>query len=106
MAADVGDYAIVLGRTGAQSGAGCRAGRSGCLRSAIDEGLDVPGIAAAIVKDGKVVMAKGYGQRKMGESAPVDENTLFESVEYQGVHYGSAGDVGGRGKNIVGRQSV
>ncbi len=37
----------------------------------------VPGLAMAIVKDGKVVMAKGYGVRKMGESAPVDENTLF-----------------------------
>src|ERR1700719_756924 len=37
----------------------------------------VPGLAMAIVKDGKVVMAKGYGVRKMGESALVDENTLF-----------------------------
>src|SRR5438445_4191986 len=39
--------------------------------------FDVPGLAIAIVKDGKVVMAKGYGVRKMGEAAPVDENTLF-----------------------------
>jgi len=39
--------------------------------------FDVPGIAIAIVKDGKVVVAKGYGVRKMGEAAPVDENTLF-----------------------------
>src|SRR4029077_3144082 len=39
--------------------------------------FDVPGIAIAIVKDGKVVLAKGYGVRKMGEAAPVDENTLF-----------------------------
>jgi len=39
--------------------------------------FDVPGLAMAIVKDGRVVMAKGYGVRKMGESAPVDENTLF-----------------------------
>ena len=39
--------------------------------------FDVPGIAIAIVKDGKVVLAKGYGLRKMGEAAPVDENTLF-----------------------------
>jgi len=37
----------------------------------------VPGLAIAIVKGGKVVMSKGYGVRKMGESAPVDENTLF-----------------------------
>src|ERR1043166_7170677 len=37
----------------------------------------VPGLAIAIVKDGKAVISKGYGVRKMGESAPVDENTLF-----------------------------
>jgi CubicO group peptidase (beta-lactamase class C family) len=39
--------------------------------------FEVPGIAVAIVKDGKVVVAKGYGVRKMGEPARVDENTLF-----------------------------
>jgi CubicO group peptidase (beta-lactamase class C family) len=39
--------------------------------------FDVPGMAIAIVKDGKVVMVKGYGVRKMGEAAAVDENTLF-----------------------------
>src|ERR1035438_6642049 len=33
--------------------------------------FDVPGIAVAIVKDGSVVLAKGYGVRKQGESAPV-----------------------------------
>lgn len=39
--------------------------------------FDVPGLSVAIVKDGKVVLAKGYGLRKLGESTPVDENTLF-----------------------------
>ena len=39
--------------------------------------FDVPGIAVAIVKDGKVVVAKGYGVRKLGESTPVDEFTQF-----------------------------
>ena len=39
--------------------------------------FEVPGLAVAIVKDGKVVLAKGYGVRKLGEPAPVDENTLF-----------------------------
>lgn len=39
--------------------------------------FEVPGIAVAIVKDGKVVVAKGYGVKKRGEAAPVDENTLF-----------------------------
>lgn len=39
--------------------------------------FDVPGMALAIVKDGTVVVAKGYGVRKLGEATPVDENTLF-----------------------------
>jgi CubicO group peptidase (beta-lactamase class C family) len=39
--------------------------------------FEVPGLAIAIVKDGKVVLAKGYGVRKLGEPAPVDDNTLF-----------------------------
>ena len=39
--------------------------------------FEVPGIAVSIVKDGKLVLAKGYGVRKLGEPAPVDENTLF-----------------------------
>jgi CubicO group peptidase (beta-lactamase class C family) len=39
--------------------------------------FEVPGMALAVVKDGKVVVAKGYGVRKIGEATPVDENTLF-----------------------------
>ena len=39
--------------------------------------FEVPGIAVAIVKDGKVVMARGYGVRKLGEPAKVDSKTLF-----------------------------
>jgi len=39
--------------------------------------FDVPGLSVAIVKDGKVILAKGYGVKKMGEAAAVDENTLF-----------------------------
>jgi CubicO group peptidase (beta-lactamase class C family) len=37
----------------------------------------VPGLAVAVVKDGQVVWSKGYGVRKLGEAAPVDEHTLF-----------------------------
>ncbi len=36
-----------------------------------------PGMAIAIVKDGKVVLAKGYGVRELGKPDKVDENTLF-----------------------------
>lgn len=39
--------------------------------------FEVPGLAVAIVKDGRVVMAKGYGVRRLGEPTPVDAQTLF-----------------------------
>lgn len=40
--------------------------------------FDVPGIAIAIVKDGKVVATKGFGVRQLGNPAPVTDKTLFE----------------------------
>ena len=39
--------------------------------------FDVPGIAVAVVKEGKVIHAKGYGVRSLNNKLPVDENTLF-----------------------------
>ncbi|MBE0711844.1 MAG: beta-lactamase family protein, partial [Candidatus Aminicenantes bacterium] len=39
--------------------------------------FDVPGMGIAVVKDGKVVLAKGYGVRKIGDPAPVNAQTLF-----------------------------
>lgn len=39
--------------------------------------FDVPGIGLAIVKDGRVIVAKGYGVRKLGEPAPIDDHTRF-----------------------------
>lgn len=41
------------------------------------ERFEVPGVAVAIVKDDQVVLAKGYGVRALGGSAPVDAQTLF-----------------------------
>ena len=38
---------------------------------------EVPGLAIAIVKDDRIVLAKGYGVRKLGDPAPVNERTLF-----------------------------
>jgi CubicO group peptidase (beta-lactamase class C family) len=40
--------------------------------------FDVPGIAIAVVKDGKVVAARGFGVRKLGAPDKVDARTLFE----------------------------
>ena len=39
--------------------------------------FEVPGIALALVKDGKIVATKGYGVRKLGDPTPVDEYTMF-----------------------------
>ena len=37
----------------------------------------IPGVSVAIVKDGKVVVSKGYGVKENGKPGNVDENTLF-----------------------------
>ncbi|WP_321473176.1 serine hydrolase [uncultured Paludibaculum sp.] len=39
--------------------------------------FNVPGIAVGVVKDGQLVLAKGYGVRKLGDVAPVTPDTLF-----------------------------
>ncbi|RYY85313.1 MAG: serine hydrolase [Chitinophagaceae bacterium] len=38
---------------------------------------DLPGLSVVIVKDGKVVLAKGYGVRDVDSKTPVDAHTLF-----------------------------
>jgi CubicO group peptidase (beta-lactamase class C family) len=42
------------------------------------EVFQTPGAAVAVVRDGRVVLAKGYGRRRLGDPAPVDEHTLFQ----------------------------
>ena len=37
-----------------------------------------PGAAIAVVKDGRVLFAKGYGVRTLGDTARVDAHTLFQ----------------------------
>jgi CubicO group peptidase (beta-lactamase class C family) len=39
---------------------------------------NVPGLAIAVVQDDSVVVARGYGVRKLGEAALVDEHTRFD----------------------------
>src|SRR5207302_4198055 len=40
--------------------------------------LQVPGAAVAVVKDGKLVFAQGYGVRTLGDTGRVDAHTLFQ----------------------------
>ena len=41
------------------------------------EWANVPGLAVAILKDGKTAWSRGFGARKAGENTPVDADTLF-----------------------------
>lgn len=53
---------------------------SDSLDNYIQQGMkdwNIPGLAIAVVKDGKVVVMKGYGVRDLASKEPVDENTLF-----------------------------
>jgi len=39
--------------------------------------FDVPGVAVGIVRDGRLIFAKGYGVRTQGGHEPVDADTIF-----------------------------
>ena len=54
-----------------------RLARFDAFVAAVQKQFDVPGVAVAIVKDGQVVLERGYGVRKLGEPAKVDEHTMF-----------------------------
>ena len=43
----------------------------------VREQFDVPGIAVAIVKDGEVLLERGYGVKDLETGEPVDARTLF-----------------------------
>ena len=38
----------------------------------------IPGAAVAVVSEGQTIFQRGYGVRRLGEPAPVDENTVFQ----------------------------
>lgn len=80
-------FALAFAMAGAQAQSTAPAAPPAAQASAYDLDADVnrvlklfqvPGIAIAVVKDGKVVTARGFGVRKLGESAPVDGKTIFE----------------------------
>lgn len=39
--------------------------------------FEVPGMAVAVVKNGEIVTAQGFGRRRLDASEPVDEHSLF-----------------------------
>lgn len=59
----------------------------------IEDGIrdwSIPGLAIAIVKDGKVVYMKGFGVRDVATKEPVDENTLFMIASNSKLFTGTA----------------
>ncbi len=53
------------------------AGLDAFIRQAMTD-YGVPGASVAVVRNGKTIFLKGYGTRRVGENAPVDENTVFQ----------------------------
>lgn len=39
----------------------------------------VPGVSIAVIKDGKIAWAKGYGVLETGKAAPIDPQTIFQA---------------------------
>jgi CubicO group peptidase (beta-lactamase class C family) len=63
------------------------------LDAYIQQGMkdwNIPGLAIAVVKDGKVVVMKGYGVRNVETKEPVDENTLFMIASNSKLFTGTA----------------
>ena len=46
---------------------------------ALRQKVGAAGVAIAIVEDGKTTLARGWGVRKLGEAAPVDGETIFQT---------------------------
>ena len=56
------------------------AARLAALEAFIEEARriwEIPGMAVAIVQDGKVVLEKGFGVKELGKSDPVTPRTRF-----------------------------
>lgn len=75
-----GTTALTLGASGwntaSSSEARALSGLDDYCRQSMME-WKVPGLALAIVRDGKLLLARGYGVRELGKAASVDEHTIF-----------------------------
>ena len=55
-------------------------GRSGLSLADRMQHFDVPGVSIAVIDDGKIAWAKGYGNRIKGTETPVGTDTLFQAA--------------------------
>lgn len=71
---------VIVVSASAQSRQGAKPGVQPAIDAFVEDvmqAFEVPGLALAVVKNGKVLVAKGYGVRRLGASEPVDARTLF-----------------------------
>ena len=69
--------AMALGAGVAHAAQPALSGLDDYVRTAMAQ-WKVPGLAVAVVKDGQVVVARGYGLRELGRPDRVDADTLFD----------------------------
>ena len=73
-------FFVVLGSISFKAGSQTPAFITDSLDKYVERGMrlwQIPGLAIAVVKDGKVIVSKGYGVTEVGKNSKVDENTLF-----------------------------
>ncbi len=76
LAAITCSYLLVLPASAQQATPEALAGLDAYVEAGMKE-WQLPGLAIAVVKDGKVVYSRGFGVRETGKSEPVTERTLF-----------------------------
>ncbi len=69
-------FSLIRGEDPALSAGKALAGFDELVARGLKE-LDVPGVAVAIVKDGKVILSKGYGFRDVEKKLPLTADTLL-----------------------------
>lgn len=69
-------FELSRGKSPAAAAGEALAGIEADITRALKE-LEVPGAAVAVVKDGQVILARGFGQRDVERDLPVTERTLF-----------------------------
>jgi CubicO group peptidase (beta-lactamase class C family) len=52
---------------------------------------DVPGLALAVVRDGRVFLRRDYGVKDTATGLPVDDSTVFEAASLSKPVFGSRG---------------
>jgi hypothetical protein len=71
---------------------------------AVRKQFEVPGIAVAIVEDGRIVYERGFGPREVGKPAEIDEHThVRHRVEHESLHLDLAVDAGRRRQALARR---